>query len=65
MNIEDKISLEARDKMRLEIEKVDGNEVFFRGIPDEEGVVTEVEVLARGNKYSVPAILKGMRKGEV
>ena len=63
MNIEDKISLEARDKMRLEIEKVDGNEVFFRGIPDEEGVVTEVEVLARGNKYSDSCTTTGLNIG--
>lgn len=65
MNIEDKISLDTREKIKDEIELANGNEVFFRGIPDENGVVIEVEVLARGNKYSVPAILKAMRKGEV
>ena len=51
--------------MKKEIEKIDGNEIFFRGIPDENGVVIEFEVLARGNKHSVPAVLKQMRKGEV
>lgn len=65
MEIEEKISLEARKKIELEIKKVDGNEVFFRGIPNEDGVVEEVEVLARGNRYSVPAILNQMKKGEV
>lgn len=65
MNIEEKISSEAREKIQLEIEEADGNEVFFRGIPDENGVVTEIEVLARGNRYSVPAILRAMKKGEV
>lgn len=65
MNIDEKISLVAREKIREEIEKAEGNEVFFRGIPSNEGVVEDVEVLARGNKHSVPAILKGMRKGEV
>nr|WP_307774354.1 helicase C-terminal domain-containing protein [uncultured Cetobacterium sp.] len=65
MNIDEKISLVAREKIREEIEKAEGNEVFFRGIPSNEGVIEDVEVLARGNKHSVPAILKGMRKGEV
>lgn len=65
MDIKEKISSEAREIIRLEIEEAQGNEVFFRGIPDENGVVTEVQVLARGNAYSVPAIIKAMRKGEV
>lgn len=62
MDINEKISLNAREIMKLEIEEAGGNEVFFRGIPNENGIVTEVEVLARGNKYSVPAIIKAMKK---
>ena len=65
MDIKEKISLEARENIREEIAQAQGNEVFFRGIPDEHGIVCEVQVLARGNSYSVPAILKAMRKGEV
>lgn len=65
MEIKEKISFEAREIIKDEIEKAGGNEVFFRGIPDENGLITEVEVLARGNKYSVPAILNAMKKGEV
>lgn len=65
MDIKEKISSEARERMRIEIVEAQGNEVFFRGIPDENGVVCEVQVLARGNSYSVPAIIKAMRKGEV
>lgn len=65
MDIKEKISSEARERMRIEIAEAQGNEVFFRGIPDENGVVCEVQVLARGNSYSVPAIIKAMRKGEV
>ena len=65
MSIEDKISLEAQRKIKEEIEAAGGNEVFFRGIPNADGIVDEVEVLARGNKYSVPAILRLMKKGEV
>lgn len=65
MRIEEKLTLEVRDLMKKEIEASGGNEVFFRGIPNEEGIVDEVKVLARGNKYSVPAILKAMKKEEV
>lgn len=65
MNIEEKISLEAREKMAFEIEESGGNEVFFRGILDENKIVADVEVLAKGNRYSVPAILKRMKKNEI
>lgn len=65
MEIKEKISFEAREIIKNEIEQAGGNEVFFRGIPDETGIVKEVVVLARGNKTSVPAILKAMKKGEV
>lgn len=65
MDINEKISSSAREKMRLAIEEAGGNEVFFRGIPNEDGVVDDVVVLARGNKHSVPAIVKQMRKREV
>ncbi len=36
MNIDEKISFEAREKMVFEIAETGGNEVFFRGILDEE-----------------------------
>ncbi len=65
MNIEEKISLEAREKIAFEISESGGNEVFFRGILDENKIVNEVEVIAKGNKYSVPAILKRMKKNEI
>lgn len=65
MNIEEKISFEAREKMVFEIAETGGNEVFFRGILDENKIVCDVEVLAKGNRYSVPAILKRMKKNEI
>ncbi|MGL4533814.1 MAG: helicase C-terminal domain-containing protein [Fusobacteriaceae bacterium] len=65
MNIKDKISLSAIEKMKEEIKSVEGNEVFFRGILNEENIVENVEVLARGNKKSTPAIIKKMKKEEV
>ena len=65
MNIEEKISFEAREKMAYEIAETGGNEVFFRGILDENKIVCDVEVIAKGNRYSVPAILKRIKKNEI
>ena len=65
MNIDSRISAECRNQMKKEIEMAGGNEVFFRGIPNEELVITQFEVLARGNEKSVPAVLKNMKKEEV
>lgn len=65
MDINTRISKEACKMLALEIKKANGNEVFFRGIPNEEKIIEEVYPLARGNKYSAPAIIKGMKKQEV
>ncbi|WP_369715547.1 hypothetical protein [Leptotrichia alba] len=65
MKVAEFINARTIEKMRLEIKKTRGNEVFFRGIPDEEGIVADVEVIARGNSSSVAALLNMMRKNEV
>ena len=65
MSIEEKISPRARAFMAEEINEAGGCEVFFRGILNEEKIVDEVEVVAKGNRYSVPAILKRMKKNEI
>ena len=65
MKIAEFISAKAMEDMRLEISESGGNEVFFRGIPDGEGLVSAVEVIARGNASSVAALLNMMRKNEV
>ena len=65
MKVAEFISAKAMEHMRLEISESGGNEVFFRGIPDGEGIVSEVEVIARGNSSSVAALLNMMRKNEV
>ncbi|MGL5098710.1 MAG: hypothetical protein ACRC6B_01535 [Fusobacteriaceae bacterium] len=62
MNIKEKISLAAVALIREEIKNSHGNEVFFRGMIDEDGVVDRVEAIARGNSHSAPAILKRMKK---
>lgn len=63
--ITDFIDVRVAEKMKNEIEKASGNEVFFRGIPNGEGKVTDVEVIAAGNEYSVPALLNRMKKNEI
>ena len=60
MKIAEFISAKAMEDMRLEISESGGNEVFFRGIPDGEGLVSAVEVIARGNSSSVAALLNMM-----
>lgn len=65
MKIEDIIDAKSIKKMKEEIINSGGNEVFFRGILNEDRIVSEVIPLARGNKYSVPAFLKRMKRNEV
>ena len=56
MKISEFISEKAASGMRSEIKRYDGNEIFFRGIPDKNGVVSEVEVIARGSIWSADSI---------
>ena len=65
MKVAEFISAKAMEDMRFAISESGGNEVFFRGIPDGEGLVSAVEVIARGNSNSVAALLNMMRKNEV
>ena len=65
MKVAEFINARTIEKMRLQIAESGGNEVFFRGIPDGEGIVADVEVIARGNSSSVAALLNMMRKNEV
>ena len=65
MNLTDRIENETAEFMREEIKKCGGNEVFFRGILNENKKVCKAEVIARGNINSVPAIVSRMGSGEV
>ena len=65
MKVAEFINNEIAEIMRKEIEDSGGNEVFFRGVPDEEGLVTKIEVIARGNESSVAVLLNRMKKNEV
>ena len=51
--------------MRHEIEAAGGNEVFFIGRTNVEGIVWEVEAIARGNRQAVPAIITRAACGDV
>lgn len=52
-------------QIRHAISEADGNEVFLLGHTDAEKRVVEVEVLARGSRESVPAILQTCGYGDV
>jgi len=52
-------------QLRTAISEADGNEVFFLGHTDETCELVSVEVLARGNRDAVPAILQICRHGDV
>ena len=51
--------------MRHEIAEAAGNEVFFIGRTNVDGIVCEVEAIARGTKQAVPAILSRAAGGDV
>lgn len=53
----------AKDSVRSHIEEADGNEVFLVGYLNERRVVESVEVFARGNETSAPALMQVARQG--
>ena len=63
--IEDYFTPEAAEFLREAITEAHGNEVFFVGKIDESSLVCDVQVLARGNRQAVPAILDAAKTGNV
>ena len=51
--------------MRHEIKNAKGNEVFFIGHTNVDGIVCEAEAIARGSKVAVPAIITRASGGDV
>lgn len=51
--------------MRHEIQQAKGNEVFFIGRTNLDGIVYEAETIARGSKVAVPAIITRAAGGDV
>ncbi|WP_407425261.1 helicase C-terminal domain-containing protein [Treponema sp.] len=65
MEINRRFSSAVRDEMRRQIENAGGNEVFFAGIINEEGVVVSVKTGARGTSDTVPVNLSFARESSV
>ncbi len=61
----ERLSDEVIRSIADEIRFCDGNEVFFIGRTDHEGVVVEAEPVARGNPESVPAVAEIAEAGDV
>ncbi len=64
-NISDYISDEARSAIRSYIVDAGTNEVFLVGHVNKDRLVAEVQVHARGNEFSAPALLQVARHGDV
>jgi len=58
-------SPEVVKKIQTEIHIASGNEVFFVGNINEDFILNNVKVLARGNEYSVPAIIDSASAGQI
>ena len=64
-NIEDYLSLSVIDEIKEKIKQVDGNEIVFVGKTNTAKIVEQVNVIARGNQFSVPLIHEPIGKEEV
>jgi len=65
MKLSDYLAEEAVLYMRHHIQQAGGNEVFFVGKASPNGLVETVQVVARGNKSMVPAIVHMVHAGDV
>jgi ATP-dependent DNA helicase DinG len=65
MEASERFTNAARETLRAEIAKAKGNEVFAVCKIDENGMVAEVTIAARGNRGSVPALASYIEKGDV
>ena len=63
--METQFTSDCRALMRHEITSAGGNEVFFIGHTDVDGIVCEVEAIACGSKVAVPAIITRAAGGDV
>jgi len=61
----DFFSESVKSTIKSVIEEASGNEVFFVGTFSERYVLEEVRVVARGNDYSVPAVIESAKPGDV
>ncbi len=61
----EKFSEEVMEIMATEIAAVEGNEVLFIAHQDKDGLIYGVEVPARGDEVSVPALLPWLNRGDI
>lgn len=61
----DRIESPARAVLRAEIERADGQEVLFVGHINRDGLVSDVEVIARGSLTSVAAYIPMVDPGDL
>ena len=54
----------AARKLKAAIEEAKGNEVFARGILSEDGLICEIEIIARGNDHMVAAVMQRCKSGD-
>ncbi len=64
-NINERLTEETAEKLRAAIEDAGGNEVFAVGRLNEEGLIGELVVVARGDRSSVPALEPYIERGDV
>ena len=65
MQISERISAEACEKLKAAIDEVDGAEVLAVCELDQDGVIVSVNIAARGGASSVPALYPHMDRGSV
>jgi ATP-dependent DNA helicase DinG len=58
-------TVQVKNSIRIGIEEASGNEVFFVGSFSAGQMIDSVRVVARGNGYSVPAVIDSALPGEV
>ena len=63
--VEERLTGEVRESIANEITEAGGNEVFFLGRLNDDGLVRDVEIMARGNSQAVPANALPAREGDV
>lgn len=61
----DFFSIDVKSTIKSTIEKALGKEVFFVGSFSKDKVIDNVQVIARGNDYSVPAVIESASPGQV
>ena len=64
-NIEDYLSPTVINKIKEKIQQVDGNEVVFIGKTNLQKIVEQVNVIARGNQFSVPLVQEAAERSDV